>query len=732
MRRQLFCGMLILDALTFCAHTQAQTIKSVCSMGCDYASNNLQQAVDDAVADGGNWVLVLTAGQTFTPKANPQHMNEAVLTLRAGLADWAHGIIIRSSGLPNLPSDTRVGPASSANMALLEPGYPDSNAPAIVNEKGAAFYRFEGVEIAPIPGAVPLYNLVQLGTVNDYGVDDHERADLAHDIVFDRTYIHGWDSDTNGPYRCVMANMGNLTITNSWIGNCRNADSEGQAVAGWNATGPYYFRNNHFESSAITTIFGGAVPNIPGVRLQGAAFLGNHYYRPWIWRKTTGPADPAGTCLYDSRGGEFYQNTQAGTYWNCVSGTWAQIQQGAFCPTGCFMDKNQFELKNASQVLVEGNLIENAYQPAFGGQHGAAFLFNQVDNDPDHGAFGEPAAVISWVLVRNNLIKNTPWAVSMGGTVLGRYFANLHDIVFDNNLFTNMGAEPQSLGDSRFTQTGIADHVRYSHNTAIFDHAKGDIQVDMFPGTNLANPSHPSTDFMNFSDNILSYNARGFYAETGEGNLFAALWATWALNRSFAKNVVVDDQGTGNVVTNLMTAAPKPPYDGVVPCPTCAVPRYWENGGTNDVGFVNFTGGDYHLKGSSRYKNWAFLAKDPGADVDVVNWSTAHAADGAPNPYLDFAVKTLTPGQTTANLSFTAYDTSACTLTVSSQYDYATTVFALTDTGGDPDRQVTITGLTPDSRYYYRIICAGPYRREGSFFTLPSPQTFGRRRPPAK
>jgi hypothetical protein len=46
------------------------------------------------------------------------------------------------------------------------------------------------------------------------------------------------------------------------------------------------------------------------------------------------------------------------------------------------------------------------------------------------------------------------------------------------------------------------------------------------------------------------------------------------------------------------------------------------------VGFVNLSGGDYHLAASSFYNNKATDGKDPGADIDAVIGATACVVSG--------------------------------------------------------------------------------------------------------
>ena len=359
----------VLGLLAAALVVEAATVKTVCASGCDFS--DFQSALDAAQP---GCVLELKAGEVY---------NGSSFTLKRKTGTGY--IVIRSSRINELDPQARVTPADSPKMAALN--LTRSTDALLATQKGAAYYRFEGIEFRMSSG-VWTYSLIELGTVTFGAAADHEVAELPRDIVFDRCYIHG-NPGEESPRRGIMANCGRLTVINSRLSEIKSRDSEAQAIAGWNSFGPFYFRNNYFSASAITTLFGGAEPNIRGVRATDVTYLGNHYYRPWKWRSRSDTSDPSGPCLYDSEGGEYYKNTSAPTYWRCDGGAWVQISQPEF--SDGYFNKNQFELKNASRVRVDGNLIENAWLPTWQSQHGAAFLFNQVDND---GYIKEPAAVV--------------------------------------------------------------------------------------------------------------------------------------------------------------------------------------------------------------------------------------------------------------------------------------------------------------------------------------------------
>ncbi len=699
--------MKILAALLLSAGLAfASTRKTVCASGCDYTAP--QAAINDAEF---GWIIELTAGETFS--------GELQLKNKTGTPAY---IVIRSSRAGELPGGVRVATSDTPKMAKLQ-----HTSLVVTVEKGASYYRLEGLEIAPATGNF-LYALVALYPATATGLFDiHDPADRAHHIVIDRCYVHGLAAE-NGPRVGAYLETGYTEITNSWFGEIKDADGEAKAILNVGGVGPFVFRNNHLEAAAITTLMGGADPPIAGTRATDVIFLGNHYYRPWKWRFQDVTADPTGTCMWDARGGEFQHNTGNSTYWECQSGTWAEIAAAAYPALRTYWQKNHFELKNASRAWVDGNLIENAWLPAAQGQKGAAFLFNQVGYYPVGGIY-DRYSTIKYVVIENNRIANTPWSFSAGGNGATGYIERIHDIAIRNNLFTGQGGEPFSNGDSVFAQSSQqTDKMRYTNNTIIdASSASGYGQVFQMNGSEPGDFSYG----MAFSGNIVGFRYSG-WRDFGKGNAATknALDSQWDYpSREMSKNVVLDNinrRAEGDWTTmDLAIASDKPPYSGTLQCPSCALgtpdggPWYWENGDNHDVGFVDFTGQDFRLKSTSPYKRWSHMGQDAGADIDIVEWSTEHAADGAGNPYLDFRVRAAMPGRTSASLRFTAYDVDSCKVTVSDRPDLATTVFELTDGGGNRDRVVEVAGLSANTRYFYRILCSGSYRRDGVFLTAP-------------
>lgn len=726
---------MIIALLLLAISAQAQTIRTVCSSGCDHALSALQDAVDAATCGD---IIQITAGQTATQTGG------APLTLRDKSSCSANGpyITIRSSGVTNLTPGARVTPADASNLAKITM---DSGPyTALANEKGAAWYRFHGIEFtAP---STFTGDLIEFGTrtpVVSY-VADHEVADLAHHIVFDQCYFHGDSASTNGPRRAIRANLGHLEVINSWIENIKTDGNESNAIGGWNVKGPIYLENNHLEAAAITTLFGGAVPNIMGIRANGIFVRGNHYYRPWKLRRRSGTVDPTWDCLYDSNGGEYYKNTANTTYWRCDSGTWTEILVGAY-PVGAVWQKNIFELKNAWRSVVEGNYFENAWNPANQNQFGAIFLFNLVDGD---GVYTfENASTVGHVDIKNNYGRRAPWVTSVG--YLGSsYFLFHNNIRLHNNVFDEIGDPPHTLPSAEgegskccgtmATWPGKDINIAYTHNTFVSRAGQTNARAAYLFGSVAAGV--PSTGAV-FTANIVPWGEQGFNQDNSSepggsgGRNWYSVTKAFAPGFNFHRNVVVNDlsqsaYGRGSPLNNLAYNVDTGSSTGM-PCVgstaemtgsgatyngNCGFPAAW-----TDVGFTDYSAKNYKLTGS--YVRWGPMGRTPGADTDVVGWSTSGVNNaGAVLPaYLTFQIRRILPGQTSVVFRYTAPTTAACTTTMSTKPDLSSPIIdALADGGGDLDRfQVDINGLSTNTRYYWRITCGDSTYREGIVTTLP-------------
>jgi hypothetical protein len=298
-------------------------------------------------------------------------------------------VTVQTSAVSKLPVNARVKPSSASNMAALVA--PDGGA-ALIAATGAHHFRFIGLEIRPAAGTYS-FGLVLVGLGSETTV-----AELPHDLEFDRMYIHG-DPEA-GTKRGIALNGAAVTVRNSYISDIKSNWQEAQALCGWNGPGPFTIINNYLEGSGENVMFGGAWPAIPGLVPSDILVRGNYLFKPTSWRAVWGV-------------------------------------------------KNLFELKNARNVVLDGNILENCWP---GWQSGLAILFN--------GGVDGPQSIIENVQVTNNLIRNASLAFSIGSDNVYNQTTPPRQMTFRNNLMTG-------LAGSTFMLLGRLSGVTIEHNTAI-------------------------------------------------------------------------------------------------------------------------------------------------------------------------------------------------------------------------------------------------------------------------
>ena len=698
-------------ALSMCwgIPSQAVVVHSVCASGCDYtdpqsAENSLPASLSDS------YIFEWQAGQTFTQ----------TLTIR-NLTMNGHWVIHRSSQSYAIPPGTRAGASATANMAAIQ--NPAAGTPAIATEQSASYHRFEDLEIKTNSGlSNEPYFLVALfyQAPGSAGISDNMRSQLAHHIVFDRCYIHNFlDSNQNSVFSTTLfANTGYLEISNSTI-MAFNTTLESHAFGGVNGEGPFYARNNEFRTSQIGSIFGGGQPTITGIRARSASFLGNYYYRPWLWRVTGGTVNPSGTCQYDANGGESYNQTASGHWWLCVNGAWADQGAGTtpipYCQTpgcggvgGAAIDKNHFEIKNGWGFTVDGNWLQNGWQPAMLGQKGACVLLNQVD-DTGLGDF-EPQATIFGLQFTNNVCDSAGHGIDVG--VIGGPYNHVPDqLTFANNLFTNIGL-PNIVGAGNFDAVLVeiqnSLHYTYDHNTFLLNNRSlGAMGHGQLVRNASVAPLAPGV--LTWTNNIAVH---GFWGLYDDYDSMASTNGTITLdypNANIQSSIVITTEtaacspgGSGNC-GQTEWAGPSPA------CLTCYYPTSFSSV------FQNYPS---NLAVNSTYAGRGQYGTDPGADLPVIAWSTRGAISGAPNPYLDFRIRALRVNDATAAFTYTAPDTGACALIIANNNNFSLPVYNSSDTGDNPDRYLMVTGLSPRTRYWWKMTCGtSNYGRSGVLLT---------------
>ncbi|HEU4507661.1 MAG TPA: right-handed parallel beta-helix repeat-containing protein [Pyrinomonadaceae bacterium] len=346
-------------------------------------SQNLQSIIDRARPGD---VIELEAGKVY----------EGPLTLPK--KDGNTFITIRSSRAAELPEGVRVTPAQSALFAKLQSS--EGGEPVIKTVAGAHHYRIIGLDISTATPKTVVYDLVRIGDPKQTA------ADVPHDFVIDRSYIHG--HPTQDVQRGVATNGAEITVSNSHISEIHGRGFEAQAICGWNGPGPFRIVNNYLEGAGENIMFGGADPSIPNLIPTNIEIRGNHLFKPLSWKKS--------------------DSSYGGIHWGV---------------------KNLLEIKMGRNVIIDGNILENCWGDA---QIGYAVLFT-VRNQNGKA----PWATIENLSFTNNIVKNS----EQGFQLLGKDYPNRSEqatgLTISNNLFIDIA--------NRFLTMSGYNNVTLTHNT---------------------------------------------------------------------------------------------------------------------------------------------------------------------------------------------------------------------------------------------------------------------------
>jgi len=496
--------------------------------------------------------------------------------------DDSHWIVIRTSALDSAlpPEGTRLTPCYAGVPSL--PGRPDfhchgtanvvakivfnnKGAGPILLEDGANHYRFIGLEITRDSPGQLIYALI---SPFHQGASDH--------IVVDRVWLHGVAHDETAR-GIALGGSTYFAIVDSFFTDFHctavsGACVDSQAISGGYGkyiTGPYKIVNNFLEAAAECVLFGGGsaafVPSDIEIRR-------NYLFRPLNWM----PGHP-----------QFIGATDGHP----------------------FIVKNLFELKTGQRVLVDGNIMENAW----GGfsQRGFGILLTPKNQASKEGSIC-PICAVNDVTIRNTRISHVGSGFQVGNGSSstngapkdgGRY--SIHDVVVDD-------IQGDALkGSGVFAQISSAPGipgVPPLHDVLI-DH------IDAFPPTAFiiigGSRAEQRMPRVSITNSIFSAGSGQPLVTTGGGperncsallgrKAIAEVFDDCFLSYGFHHNLLIGGSGDwpkGNAVVKKSA----------------------------DVGFVDFrdgVGGNYRLSASSKFKRVGSDGKDMGADIDAIEKAT--------------------------------------------------------------------------------------------------------------
>jgi hypothetical protein len=602
-------------SLLAAAHARAATIAVP-------AGGSLQSALD--AAQPGD-VITLVPGATYT--------GNFVLPDKGPISKY---IVVRSaapdSALP--PAGIRITPAYRAWLPKIKS--PNSSS-ALKTAPSANHWKLTLLEFQA--------NQNGLGEIIALGAGDSTQTQLSqvpHHLVLDRLYVHG--DPVVGQKRGIALNSSDTSIINSYISECKAVAQDSQAIQGHNGPGNYLVENNYLEGAAENFMLGGSDPAIPNLVTGNVLFRRNYLSKPLTWRDGVAAA-PTGVTAVTGSGSlgsgtygyrvvsrvptsqgskavsaasvEVQVTIAAGTTgavvlaWTAVPGATDYLVYGrtpaaqnmfwtttatTFTDTGAagtagtpakatrWSVKNLFELKNARDVIVEGNVMENLWVADQGGY--------AIQLTPRNQNGTAPWTIVERITLRGNLVRNTAGGVNILGqdnlaTSRLTNHINLHD-----NLFDDMMAEIWGTGSRPFQVGSGPDSVTIDHNTII----TSDSTIMYLYGGSATSPT-PITN-MAYTNNMSRHNTYGINGSNFSPGLPAIL------------NYMPDAVVTANVLAG--GTASKYPAGNSFPTTT-----QWQDH------FMDYAGGDYRLATTSTYKNIGTDGADLGANIGMV---TAHAA----------------------------------------------------------------------------------------------------------
>jgi len=490
------------------------------------------------VPAGGNVQSAINAaqyGDTIILEAGAVYTGSITLPLKSGTGE----IVIQSSRLSELPEGVRVSPSQSALFAKLQTSTPAD--PVVKTVAGAHHYRFQGIEFSTSTASVIVYDLIRFG---DGRFTQTTLSSVPHHLVVDRCYIHGFD--TQDVQRGVSVNSSETTVSNSYISNIHGVGFDTQAIAGWNGPGPILIINNYLEAAGENIMFGGADPASEAFIPSNIEIRRNFVFKPLSWKV----GDP----------------TYAGKHWTI---------------------KNILELKNAKNVIIDGNVFQNCWTD---GQAGIPILFTVRNQEGS-----APYSIIQNVSFTNNIVKGAEGALNFLGTDNEKPSQRSSGAVIANNLFTDIHGPFMTLNGFY--------NVTMDHNTSFQIYNTYTLYGEQSLG-------YVSTN------NLTIENPYGIYGDGGY--LGTAGLTKYTPSYVFSKNLMVGASSGMNPAGNFY--------------PSLA----------SQVGFVDFANGNYALSSTSQYSKAGTDGKDIGVDFDQLN---AAQGGSAPSP-TPTPTPTVTPSPT--------------------------------------------------------------------------------------
>lgn len=406
------------------------------------------------VASGGDLQAALNAaqpGDTILLQAGASWTGNYKLPAKSGTA----AITVRSSAPDSsLPgAGVRITPAAASLLPKIRS---NQNGPALRTVGAASNWHLLFLEFSPAVSNASA-DLVEFGTA---GSSQATLSVVPQNLVMDRCYLHG--DPTYGERRGLALNSGNTQVVNSYFADFKMANQDTQAIESWNGPGPFLIENNYLEAAGENVLFGGSDPNIPNLVANNVTIRQNLISRPLAWM------------------------TQSWTV------------------------KNLMEFKNAENVLVEGNTIENNWSA---GQQGYSIVFT-----PRNQSGTAPWTVVKNITVQNNIIRHVAAVFDILGYDNINTSLQTENILIRNNLVydvsTAYGTATEAANGWFAIIGGGPKDITFDHNTI---DSSGNDTIYFYAGYSATGTA--ITGFV-LTNNMMRDNKYGIFGDAiGEGTV---------------------------------------------------------------------------------------------------------------------------------------------------------------------------------------------------------------------
>jgi hypothetical protein len=541
-------------------------------------------------------------------------------------------IVIRTSAPDNElpPEGVRIDPSWGPKLARL--AQTNTRAPYLV-APNAHHYRFIGIEFTTADPEQYYEGLLRVDS-------------LAHHIVIDRCYLHGFDAP-GATRRGLTMEGSHVALIHSYL-TINNWKDFGFAFVVDSGPGPGKIYNNFIQGPGITMFW---TDNVNTPNRADYEIRRNWLYADEKYKKGSPTSD--GRRYVHRQPLELKRGRRFLIDGNVFENWWADEQGGSeimlFTPRGGFrFDGNEYGI---SDITISNNLLRKVP----GGIAIAAL------NIADAGGYAQ-TQVTKRFRIANNLAlidgfhSCCGWAGGARGLVL-RIHSGVEDLTFEHNtVYRQTGSGPRLLSLNDEPMEGLI----YRNNIVWYNNANnigGLFYIGNFPtGSTPPSPKgildgwavRVPTPFYDFSHNVIPGAEQG----------------------NTARNQGIFPPG------NFW------PGDG--------------DQGEEAIQFVDAPNGNFYLRESSPYKRAGTDGRDIGTDIGPLEVAIGRVQH----------VRVEEVGTDKASVTYFTPDSFSCTVELSPNEDFSGAVRRADPGGEERTRLVGFEGLTPGTRYFYRVLCA--------------------------